>query len=336
MLEARVLLQHVDVRPEFRFECAAAVGEDSDYRPGAPSILEGRAHAQFGKSRSLLLPNCHLVAALRRPSPRHQREPAAHLVCDRRHAAERSRLELIRRPLHRRVEWHHHLGRKKHRARRVRRDLRPAAQDVRLLARDVAFALGHGAAAENDPVSRLSHQLQALPQAADEAQQDDDHHHDQCDTQRGHQRSRAPDHQASKVVGYRNCSHSNRVKIRRQNQHPPVVAVLGRFSHLGATLQVRAGSLQTHLYEMLSFSLYQRIILLPPLRARCARAWCRLDRDHHPGATVCGPPIPRAHPNRCVSCGRLRGTPASTLTAHAARAAGRRARSEKSDARCDS
>ena len=232
MLEARVLLQHVDVRPEFRFECAAAVGEDSDYRPCAPSILEGRAHAQFGKSRSLLLPDCHLVAALRRPSPRHQREPAAHLVCDRRHAAERSRLELIRRPLHRRVEWHHHLGRKKHRARRVRRDLRPAAQYVRLLTRNVALALGHGAAAENDPVPRLSRQLQALPQAADEAQQDDDHHHDQRDTQRGHQRSRAPDHQASKVVGYRNCSHSNRVKIRRQNQYPPVVAVLGRFSHL--------------------------------------------------------------------------------------------------------
>src|SRR5271170_6711112 len=104
----------------------------------------------------------------------------------------------------------------------------------------------------------------------------------------------------------------------------------------GATVQVRAGSLQTHLYEMLSFSLYQRIILLPPLRARCARAWCRLDRDHRPGATACAPPIPRAHPNTCVSCGRLRGTPASTLTAHAARAADRRAHLEKSDARCDS
>jgi hypothetical protein len=78
-------------------------------------------------------------------------------------------------------------------------------------------------------MARFARKLKALPQPADEAQQDHDHHHDQRYPERRHQRGGSSDHQAPKIVCYWDYSHWQPGETH-QTESTPVLAVIGRFA----------------------------------------------------------------------------------------------------------
>ena len=118
-------------------------------------------------------------------------------------------------------------------------------------------------------MARLARQLKALPQSADEAQQNHDDHHDQRYPKRGHQRSRSSDHQAPKIVCYRDYSHLQpgaKSAARRSHTRCWLSSVGSRPV---ATLQVRVTvvckrSDRRAINRRLIFRRYQIIKLSPP------------------------------------------------------------------------